>query len=557
MALYAVDSQGNRFKVAGAVPGPPGPAGASGPPGQTGAGVPAGGAIGQFLAKSSAADHDTHWVDPPESGVPAEDPMFVGHVSVYQTETALPNVMPPGDGSIAVGGGSVCYGNDSAAIGSNVVNGGFCSVLEGSSSCPPVYNSTTQSYELAPVSFSHLEGNVSVSGLTVSTSHIEGACSLNSNDLSGQIMQSHIEGTVSSPIEYVYSSHIEGNHSDINPLNISNSHLEGVTSSSKIQITEGSHVEGKVTYAEVNLVGNAVHIEGEHGGDSSATTALNPGYCGNGIHIGGKNVSVTSSAWLNPGAFLHGCNSGISYDAGVSHGADIVMGSLPNLSAGDEHSVLILGDGSAGNPSNAFRVSSSGVYGGAYHSTGADYAEMFEWCDGNENEEDRCGLFVSIDGEKIRPATEEDDFVVGVVSGNPSVVGDSHDDQWHGMYERDIFGRIVFENIEHEEQTEEVTRPTPDDPNHKEVRITPAYVEVRPKISQEYNVEEEYIPRSKRNEWALVGMAGKLIVIDDGTCQVNGWCYPGIGGIATKSDKKTRYRVLKRLDATHIKILIT
>lgn len=557
MALYAVDSQGNRFKVAGAVPGPPGPAGASGPPGQTGAGVPAGGAIGQFLAKSSAADHDTHWVDPPESGVSAEDPMFVGHVSVYQTETALPNVMPPGDGSISIGGGSVCYGNDSAAIGSNVVNGGFCSVLEGSSSCPPVYNSTTQSYELAPVSFSHLEGNVSVSGLTVSTSHIEGICSLYNNDSSGQIIQSHIEGNVTGPIEYVYSSHVEGSHGGILRLNTMNSHLEGVTSSSKIQITEGSHVEGKFYFAEMAFTGQAVHIEGKHEGNSASPIIINPAICGDGIHIGGVNVSASENAWLIPGAFIHGCKDGIVYDAGVSLGSDIVMGSLPNLSAGNEHSVLVLGNGSTGNSSNAFRVSSSGVYGGAYHSTGADYAEMFEWADGNQSEEDRCGLFVTLEGEKIRPATEEDDFVVGVVSGNPSVVGDSHDDQWRGMYERDIFGRIVFENIEHEEQTEEVTRPTPDDPNHKEVRITPAYVEVRPKISQEYNVEEEYIPRSKRKEWALVGMAGKLIVIDDGTCQVNGWCYPGIGGIATKSDKKTRYRVLKRLDATHIKILIT
>lgn len=36
--------------------------------GDQGEGVPSGGTIGQFLAKQSGADYDTHWVDPPEGG---------------------------------------------------------------------------------------------------------------------------------------------------------------------------------------------------------------------------------------------------------------------------------------------------------------------------------------------------------------------------------------------------------------------------------------------------------------------------------------------------------
>ena len=51
-------------------------------------------------------------------------------------------------------------------------------------------------------------------------------------------------------------------------------------------------------------------------------------------------------------------------------------------------------------------------------------------------------------------------------------------------------------------------------------------------------------------------MMGKLVAVDDGTCQVNGWCAVGEGGKATHSDARTRYRVMARLDETHIRVLI-
>ena len=54
-----------------------------------------------------------------------------------------------------------------------------------------------------------------------------------------------------------------------------------------------------------------------------------------------------------------------------------------------------------------------------------------------------------------------------------------------------------------------------------------------------------------------VGMMGKLVAVDDGTCQVNGWCTVGQGGKATHSDARTRYRVMARLDETHVRVLIS
>src|SRR5690625_2750584 len=48
--------------------GDPGEKGDQGEQGPPGAGVPAGGATGQVLAKATAADHDTQWIDPPTGG---------------------------------------------------------------------------------------------------------------------------------------------------------------------------------------------------------------------------------------------------------------------------------------------------------------------------------------------------------------------------------------------------------------------------------------------------------------------------------------------------------
>ena len=61
--LWDVDAQA--WRNIGSLQGPPGPAG---PAGKDGEGVPTGGAAGQVLAKKTASDYDTQWVDPPEGG---------------------------------------------------------------------------------------------------------------------------------------------------------------------------------------------------------------------------------------------------------------------------------------------------------------------------------------------------------------------------------------------------------------------------------------------------------------------------------------------------------
>ena len=132
-----------------------------------------------------------------------------------------------------------------------------------------------------------------------------------------------------------------------------------------------------------------------------------------------------------------------------------------------------------------------------------------------------------------------------------------HDDQWKDMYETDIFGRPVLEEIEVPEITRTISIPHETGTEIvKTVVVQEKKKEIRQKLNPNYNNEKEYIPRSKRPEWDAVGIVGKLVAIDDGTCDIDGWCAVGKEGIATKSEQQTRFRVMSRLDKNHIKVFL-
>ncbi len=217
---------------------------------------------------------------------------------------------------------------------------------------------------------------------------------------------------------------------------------------------------------------------------------------------------------------------------------------------------FVVGKGTAGLEANCFRVTPIGVFAsGNYASGGADYAELFEWLDGNPEGEDRVGRFVTLEGERLRPAGPEDEFILGIVSGNPSVLGNVHDDQWHGMYLYDIYGRALWEDVEVPDETAEL--PDPDEPGQTVTRVVrPARTEHRQRLNPDYDSSRAYLPRTQRPEWACVGMMGVVTALDDGSCEVDGWCAPSSGGVATASGSRTKYRVLAQLDESHVRVLI-
>jgi hypothetical protein len=172
---------------------------------------------------------------------------------------------------------------------------------------------------------------------------------------------------------------------------------------------------------------------------------------------------------------------------------------------------------------------------GAYDGSGADYAEYFEWKDGNSSNEDRRGYSVVLDGNKIVKATDSDDAskIIGVISGNPAVVGDSAWNKWNQKHLKDDFGTYIWEDytvtewtetvedgdeiqhVQHSYPTDEipdgVTAPsdatvltTEKDKYGNDVNIK------RRKINPDWNKDTVYISREDRKEWDTVGLTGKL-----------------------------------------------
>ena len=140
-----------------------------------------------------------------------------------------------------------------------------------------------------------------------------------------------------------------------------------------------------------------------------------------------------------------------------------------------------------------------------------DFAEYFEWHDGNIDNEDRIGYMVQINENKIEKANDFE-RCIGVVTNTNAVTIAACSFEWHDKYLKDEWSRVIL------------------DENH------------RPILNPEFDEKQVYLPREKRKEWAPIGLLGQLLTRQDGTLEVGG--FAGCkDGIATKADKG--YRVLK------------
>jgi len=179
-----------------------------------------------------------------------------------------------------------------------------------------------------------------------------------------------------------------------------------------------------------------------------------------------------------------------------------------------------------------FRVDSDGTVhaDGSYTGTGADYAEMFEWKDGNTSNEDRVGKTVVLDGDKIRLSTSDDkeETIIGVVSATPVVLGDAQSEKWKEKYATDDYGRYIFEEYTQTEWIEEVGNEAKNFRSYNTDKI-PSDVTVpkdakvtskdengdnlkRRKLNSAFDASKTYIPREKRKEFSAIGLVGKLRV---------------------------------------------
>lgn len=297
-----------------------------------------------------------------------------------------------------------------------------------------------------------------------------------------------------------------------------------------------SHIEGLGTHAP----GTASHAEGEQtlaSGDSSHAEGYWTKSTGDRSHAEGEwtkaSGSCSHAAGLNTEA--------LDYQYVIGH---YNRNGTAGNSSGTTGDAFIIGHGTSSSKSNAFRVTYAGKpYAlSSMNTSGADYAEFFEWLDANPNNEDRRGYFVTLDGDKIKIA-EPGDYILGIISALPSVVGNS-DENWRGRYVLDEFGGFITEEFEYEEEIV--------DKETGEIK-TVIKTGTRYKENPEYNPTLSYIQREDRPEWDTVGMMGVLAVRDDGTCQVNGYCQVSEGGVATASENG--YRVIKRVNENVVKVV--
>ena len=303
------------------------------------------------------------------------------------------------------------------------------------------------------------------------------------------------------------------------------SHAEGYGTTASVG---SSHAEGRNTTAS----GSSSHAEG----DSTKASGIGSHAEGSVATASGKYSHAEGRETIASGDYSHaeGCRTEAKDSQHVQGHYNLVQ--TAGSASGTTGTAFIIGNGTSDIESNAFRVTYAGAaYGlSAFNASGADMAEFREWLDGNPNNEDRRGYFVTMDGMNIKIA-EPGDYICGVISANPCLVGNG-DENWQGRYILDEFGAYIYE------EKEEI------DPVTGETFINKFY-----KVNPDYDPTQTYVQREDRPEWDYVGLCGVINTRDDGTCEVNGFCKCGEGGIATKSERG--YRVLERVNDNVVKIL--
>lgn len=166
------------------------------------------------------------------------------------------------------------------------------------------------------------------------------------------------------------------------------------------------------------------------------------------------------------------------------------------------------------------------------------FAEMFEWHDGNPNNEDRAGMTVVLETSKVRPANMSYDArylnaIIGVVGGDNtavSVISNGSPMEWHGKHVRDPFNRLLWEPqvmvewldngfrhwYEADRIPEGITVPDTATYYRDEWKGHKLHREV---LSEEFKNPgkpvEPYLPRWDRPEWAIVILLGRAVIRDD------------------------------------------
>lgn len=152
--------------------------------------------------------------------------------------------------------------------------------------------------------------------------------------------------------------------------------------------------------------------------------------------------------------------------------APAVVGKIISAASGNNaRSLLTLESANATDIEFRFSETGNGLCDGSWTGGGADYAEIFEWWDGNTAGEDRAGRSVVLvtgetwddvlvpgarrkfDAYRIRLADslgiEDSANIFGAVSSNPNIKGGGGELRWNKKFATDAMGRVQIEEAEH------------------------------------------------------------------------------------------------------------
>jgi hypothetical protein len=171
--------------------------------------------------------------------------------------------------------------------------------------------------------------------------------------------------------------------------------------------------------------------------------------------------------------------------------------------------------------------------------------------------------------DKIRIA-EPGDPIVGIVTTSAGIVGNSAELAWHGAIEHDEYNqpRVIYDRYADLKRVLERIGLVTD--GRTEAQLSELLItrdewawfndpsRVRPLTlvpSQNFDPTRKYIPRSKRSEWACVGIMGQLVVREAYT----GASIPGKKvsiGPNGKAILGEDYRVLRRIGPETVLIFV-
>lgn len=457
------------------------------------------------------------------------------------------NQIPNGACSVAEGFNTIANGVASHAEGFKTIANGGASHAEGSTTTTGGSASHSEGYKtVTTADTAHAEGSTTTAG--GAASHAEGFMTVTTADTA------HAEGN--STTANGVASHAEGKSTTASGMA---SHAEG---QSTMASGTASHTEGQFTTAS----GRASHAEGlqtNASGPSAHAEGSNSIASGPSAHAEGTNTIAS-------GAFSHAEGANTIADGQYAHAEGFQTQALALESHAEGESTIVnatdigshimgqngstrfpfswhLANGLVAGPtlnSVVIEGATGNLYldGTVLSPNAADYAEMFETTDGQAID---VGYFVTFDSasDKIRKANATDQYILGIVSARPAILADSCDLRWHNLFLTDEWGRVQYHDV--------VVPETTDTEGNV---IRSAFAKTEPILNPEWDNSKNYIPRLQRPEWVAVGVVGKLLVRDDGTCEAGGYCKPDDEGNATAAS--TGYRVMKRTGPNIVQIFV-